>query len=168
MNLTNNDIEYSDYELIEGAKTAVKANMVGSGLWQRVVDKSEHGRGKTFESVDFVGYFTTSKAGGSIIIQPVLIESRQIGTQPVTPKLYRITEDPVEQQRLAETVWRNVDTDQRKAIVKSVAKQLRTSSLIYTGGPGYTKTLDSVDEVLSKGNLKINVDPQYASLKVII
>ena len=45
-------------------------------------------------------------------------------------------------------------------------KQLATSSLIYTGGPGYTKTLSLIKDDLENNKLKIGIEKMNASLKI--
>ncbi len=167
----------------------------GSGVLAKIIEHSGHAIESidAYEKVEFTGLMGANKFYGiwiDINIIPKKLDSTissriRYSVQPLRPKLYRFLPAKDEQQKTSQDLWQGVTVDEKKAVARTVEAYMRatrenTLRDMQANPERYEDSLeryrkqaqdelamlDSVKKALETGNVKFEIDPDHASLKV--
>lgn len=142
-------------------------NLVSSNLLDQIVEKSQHGSSdiSTYSHADF-----WTDVGGKngepymwiqIHIKPIN------GGQPVTPKIYRLTEVEEEQRTISERIWQGVTIDDVLHISSVSAQDFHERDQKKWLRPYQSIGIEEFYPLSQKGLMKAELSPKFAQYIVM-
>ncbi len=179
----NNELsrEEEPKERIARLQQKVWNNLRNSGLLQQILNRSDHAGGQSYggqseKDVDQNKYGGTrfwteigtdeDEGKPKMWLQIQIMPAQGYG-QPVTPKLYRITNDPDEQRHLSEQIWEGITEDDLKFIARFKSEEYHARDQQQWLSPNQSQTIKILRPAFESGKFTIELIPDHAQYRIV-
>lgn len=160
-------IEEEPKERMQRLQQKVWENLHTSGLLQKILGQSEHADEESkYIGTEFWTEIGTSNDDHQAKMWLQIFIKHVEHSQPVTPKLYRLANDPEEQKKLSAQIWDGVNEDDLRFIAKFKADDYHSRDQKNWLSPEQSQSIKALYPAIEAGKFKMELIPGYAQYRI--
>ncbi len=160
-------IEEEPQERMQRLQGKVWENLHTSGLLQKILGKSEHADEESkYIGAEFWTEIGTNDEDHQTKMWLQIFIKHIEHSQPVTPKIIRITENMEEQKKLSAEIWDGVNEDDLRFIAKFKADDYHSRDQKNWLSPEQSQSIKVLYPAIESGKFKMELIPGYAQYRI--
>ena len=155
-------------ERMERLQKKVWENLHTNDLLQKILSLSEHADEESkYIGVEFWTEIGTSRDDSQTKMWLQIFIKHANHSQPVTPKIYRITDNTEEQKKLSAQIWDGISEDELRFIAKFKADDYHSRDQKNWLSPDQSQSIKVLYPAIESNKFKIELRPDYAQYRIV-